>query len=76
MPLKGLVDVQAELDKLVREEKKIEGKYKQVTGKLSNEKFLANAPDAVVEKVQQEKAALDAKMAKIVEAKEHLKKMV
>lgn len=75
VPLKGLVDVQAELDKLAREEKKIEGKYKQVTGKLSNEKFLANAPDAVVEKVKQEKAALDAKMAKIVEAKERLKKM-
>lgn len=75
VPLKGLVDVQAELDKLAREEKKIEGKYKQLTGKLCNEKFLANAPDAVVEKVQQEKAALDAKMAKIVEAKEHLKKM-
>ena len=75
VPLKGLVDVQAELDKLAREEKKIESKYKQVTGKLSNEKFLANAPDAVVEKVKQEKAALDAKMAKIVEAKERLKKM-
>lgn len=75
VPLKGLVDVQAELVKLGREEKKVEAKYKQVTGKLSNEKFLANAPDAVVEKVQQEKAALDAKMAKIVEAKERLQKM-
>ena len=75
VPLKGLVDVQAELVKLAREEKKIESKYKQVTGKLSNEKFLANAPDAVVEKVKQEEAALDAKMAKIVEAKERLKKM-
>ncbi len=75
VPLKGLVDVQAELDKLAREEKKIEGKYKQLTGKLCNEKFLANAPDIVVEKVQQEKVALDARMAKIVEAKEHLKKM-
>ncbi|BHH81966.1 valine--tRNA ligase [Desulforhopalus sp. 52FAK] len=75
VPLKGLVDVQAELDKLAREEKKIDGKYKQIAGKLSNEKFLANAPDAVVEKVQQEKAALDAKLAKIAEAKERLKKM-
>jgi len=75
VPLKGLVDVQAELDKLAREEKKIDGKYKQITGKLSNEKFLSNAPDAVVEKVQQEKAALDAKLAKIAEAKERLKKM-
>ena len=75
VPLKGLVDVQAELDKLTREEKKIEGKYKQVSGKLSNEKFLSNAPDAVVEKVQQEKAALDAKLAKIAEAKERLNKM-
>ena len=75
VPLEGLVDVKAELDKLAREEKKIAGKYKQVTGKLSNEKFLSNAPDAVVEKVKQEKAALDARLAKIAEAKDRFQKM-
>jgi valyl-tRNA synthetase len=75
VPLKGLVDVEAELVKLGREKTKIEAKMKQLNGKLSNEKFLANAPDAVVEKVRNEKAGLVAKMEKIEEAEERLKKM-
>ncbi len=75
VPLKGLVDVEAELAKLARERKKIDGKMQQVTGKLNNEKFLANAPDNVVAKVRDEKSGLDAKLAKILEAEERLKKM-
>jgi len=75
VPLKGLVDVEAELEKLGREKKKVEAKLKQVNGKLSNEKFLSNAPDNVVEKVRNEKAGLVAKMGKIEEAEERLKNM-
>ena len=73
--MKGLVDVEAELEKLGREKKKVEAKLKQVNGKLSNEKFLSNAPDNVVEKVRNEKASLVAKMGKIEEAEERLKNM-
>ncbi len=76
VPLKGLVDVQAELEKLGRERKKLETKMKQVDGKLSNEKFLANAPDDVVVKVKDQKAGLEAKLEKIVEAEERYKAMV
>lgn len=75
VPLAGLVDVEAEFEKLARERKKVEGKLKQVNGKLGNEKFLSNAPDAVVAKVQDEKDQLDAKLAKIDEAEERLKKI-
>ncbi len=75
VPLKGLVDVKSELEKLGRERKKVEGKLKQVNGKLGNEKFLANAPDAVVDKVKAEKAELDAKVAKIDEAVARLEKL-
>ena len=73
VPLKGLVDVEGEMAKLMRERKKVEAKLGQVNGKLTNEKFLANAPDEVVAKEQEKKAQLDAKMAKIVEAEERLK---
>ena len=73
VPLKGLVDVASELAKLLRERKKVEAKLGQVNGKLSNKKFLANAPDEVVAKEQEKKAELDGKMAKIVEAEERLK---
>ncbi|MFW2365294.1 MAG: valine--tRNA ligase [Desulforhopalus sp.] len=75
VPMKGLVDVENELAKLNRERKKVETKLKQVNGKLSNDKFLANAPDSVVAKEQEKKAGLDAKMNKILEAEERLKKL-
>lgn len=75
VPLKGLVDVDSELAKLKRERNKVEAKLAQVNGKLSNKKFLANAPEEVVAKEQEKKAGLDAKMAKIVEAEERLKNL-
>ncbi|SDP47373.1 valine--tRNA ligase [Desulforhopalus singaporensis] len=75
VPLKGLVDVEAELGKLEREKKKVEAKMKQVDGKLGNDKFLANAPGPVVDKVRQEKADLETKLAKITEAEERLNNM-
>jgi valyl-tRNA synthetase len=75
VPLKGLVDIESELEKLMRERKKVEAKLGQVNGKLSNKKFLANAPDEVVAGEQEKKAVLDGKMAKITEAEERLKKL-
>ncbi len=75
VPLKGLVDVESELAKLDKEKKKVEAKLKQVNGKLSNEKFLANAPDAVVQKEQDKKNDLDARLLKIDEAAQRLEKM-
>ena len=76
MPLKGLVDVAAELEKLGREREKTEVKLKQVNGKLGNGNFLANAPEDVVAKEQEKKDALDARLATIAEAEERLRKMV
>ncbi|MBU1566124.1 MAG: valine--tRNA ligase [Proteobacteria bacterium] len=74
VPLKGLVDVEGELAKLKREREKIEAKLAQVNGKLSNEKFLANAKADIVAKEQEKKVLLDATIAKIVEAEERLKR--
>lgn len=76
VPLKGLVDVEAERDKLSREKVKVEAKLKQVNGKLNNVKFLTNAPEAVVNKEKEKKQSLDAKLLKIAEAEERLKKIV
>ncbi|CAG36525.1 valine--tRNA ligase [Desulfotalea psychrophila] len=75
VPLAGLVDIEAELEKLSRERKKVEAKLKQINGKLGNAKFLAGAPEAVVAKVTGEKEELDAKLAKIDEASDRLKKL-
>jgi valyl-tRNA synthetase len=73
VPLKGLVDIVGELAKLARERQKIETKLTQVNGKLTNVKFIANAPAEVVAKEQEKKAILDATLAKIGEAEARLK---
>ncbi len=75
VPLKGLVDVESELAKLARERAKVEVKLRQVDGKLGNEKFLANAPESVVEKEKEKKKTLDSKLAKIGAAEERLGNM-
>jgi valyl-tRNA synthetase len=75
VPLKGLVDVAAESAKLAKEKEKVEMKLRQINGKLGNAKFLANAPADVVEKEKEKKDELDARLAKIAEAQEKLKKI-
>lgn len=72
VPLQGLVDVDAELEKIGRERKKVEAKLKQVGAKLANDKFLANAPAQVVDKETEKKQMLDAKLEKIAEAESRL----
>ncbi|MBU1417310.1 MAG: valine--tRNA ligase [Proteobacteria bacterium] len=75
VPLKGLVDVNKEREKLGRERKKIEGSLKQINGKLTNAKFLANAPAEIVEKEQGKKAELEATLAKIAESERRLEEI-
>ena len=75
VPLKGLVDVEAELAKLSKEREKVEIKLRQINGKLGNAGFLANAPADVVDKEKEKKDTLDARLAKITEAEEKLKKV-
>ena len=73
VPLKGLVDVEAELAKLSRERAKLEAKLQQVNGKLKNNKFLANAPEQVVKKEKDKKQQLDVTLEKIAEEEIRLK---
>lgn len=48
VPFTGLIDIEAEIEKLKNEEAHYEKFLKGVRGKLSNEKFVANAPEKVV----------------------------
>ena len=75
VPLKGLVDVAAELARIARERGKVEAKLNQVNGKLANERFLANARAEVIAGERAKKAELDARMAKLLEAEERLRRM-
>jgi len=75
VPLAGLIDVEAELEKLARERSKIEKELKRVRGKLGNEKFLANAPAAVVDKERAKEEELAARLAKNEESVARLRKL-
>lgn len=56
IPLDELVDFEKELERLNKEKAKLEGEIKRVNGKLSNQGFLAKAPQKLVD---EEKAKLE-----------------
>ncbi|HLR86324.1 MAG TPA: valine--tRNA ligase [Wenzhouxiangella sp.] len=53
IPLAGLVDISAEIERLKKQLAREEKGLKQTEGKLANERFVANAPAAVVDKERQ-----------------------
>jgi valyl-tRNA synthetase len=73
LPLKGVIDLAAESARLDKEIAKAEADIKRVDAKLSNEKFVANAPDEIVEEEKEKREAAVGRRAKILEALERLK---
>ena len=73
LPLKGVIDLAAERSRLEKEAAKADADIKRVDAKLSNEKFVANAPDEIVEEEKEKREAAMARRAKIAEALERLK---
>ena len=69
LPLKGLIDVEKELQRLKKEVDGAEKEAKRAEGKLNNQGFLAKAPAAVVEK---EKAKLEELKTKLQGLKERM----
>ena len=73
LPLKGVIDLGAEKTRLDKELAKAEGDIKRVDAKLGNEKFVANAPEEIVEEEKEKREAAVARKEKILEALERLK---
>jgi valyl-tRNA synthetase len=73
LPLKGVIDFSAEKARLDKELTKAEADIKRVDAKLANEKFVANAPEEIVEEEKEKRDAAVARKMKIVEALERLK---
>jgi valyl-tRNA synthetase len=73
LPLKGVIDFSAEKARLDKELAKAEADIKRVDAKLGNEKFVANAPEEIVEEENEKRDAALARKAKILEALERLK---
>ncbi|PJB12062.1 MAG: valine--tRNA ligase [Flavobacteriales bacterium CG_4_9_14_3_um_filter_40_17] len=62
IPVSGLMNIQEEIDKLLAEKSYLEGFLKSVRTKLSNERFVSGAPDAVVAVERQKEADALAKL--------------
>ena len=67
IPLAELVDISKEIERLENEKKKLLGEIARVDGMLSNEKFMAKAPEAKINE-EKEKREKYSKMLEQVEA--------
>ena len=74
IPMSNAIDVEAELKKLEAELKYAQGFLKTVKGKLGNERFVQNAPEAVVAMERKKKADAEEKIKSLEESIAALKK--
>ncbi|NMR24816.1 valine--tRNA ligase [Pseudoalteromonas sp. NEC-BIFX-2020_015] len=69
IPMAGLIDVEAELARIAKQLEKAEKGLAQVQNKLANEKFVNNAPEAVLAKENEKLAEFSDAKAKLLEQK-------
>lgn len=74
VPLGALLNVDEEIKKLEEELKYLQGFLKSVAGKLSNEKFVNNAPQAVVDAERKKQSDAESKIKSLEESIASLKK--
>lgn len=72
LPLSGLVDFSAEQQRLEKEIVKLDGEITRLDKKLSNQKFLANAPQDVVAGEREKRADYQGQKEKVSEALERV----
>jgi len=72
VPLKGLIDVDAERARKRQELEKAEKHLRSIEAKLGNEKFVNRAKPEVVERERQRAAEIKERIARIKEALESL----
>jgi valyl-tRNA synthetase len=73
LPLKGVIDLDAERARLAKEMAKADADIARVDAKLGNANFVARAPEEVVEEEKEKRAEAVGRKAKIAEALERLK---
>lgn len=64
LPLEGVIDIDAEKARLHKQLEKLEKEANALKGRLSNEKFIANAPEAEVAKQRGQLSEIEVVMAK------------
>jgi len=73
LPLKGVIDLAAEKARLDKEIAKADADIKRVDAKLGNEKFVANAPEEIIEGEREKRQEAVGRKGKIAEALDRLK---
>jgi len=73
LPLIGVIDIAAERARLSKEMAKTVSDIARVDAKLNNEKFVANAPEEIVDEEKEKRAEAANRKEKITEALERLK---
>ncbi|MBT8078024.1 MAG: valine--tRNA ligase [Gammaproteobacteria bacterium] len=67
VPMKGLIDVDAERQRLAKQRGKVEAELAKTRGKLGNDKFVNNAPAAVVEQERERQAEFEKQLTQLDE---------
>lgn len=75
LPLQGLVNVEEEIVRLEKELEKWQSEINRAKGKLSNEKFVANAPDKLVEAERDKQVEYENRYAAVEDQIEKLKQL-
>ncbi len=76
VPLDDLVDYKAELERLTKEKKKLEGEVERVVKKLSNPGFVGKAPEKVINEEREKQVKYEEMLAKVTSRLEMVAKKV
>ena len=75
VPMKGIIDVDAERARLEKQRDKTQAELAKSRGKLGNENFVNNAPDAVVQKERDRAVEFEKTLAQLAEQLEKLQEL-
>jgi len=75
VPLEGLVDIGAEIERLRKDLTRLEGEAAKIGKKLNNEDFLSRAPEDVVTKEKAKHEEVKARMDKVRESMDRIRKL-
>ncbi|MCW5723922.1 MAG: valine--tRNA ligase [Maricaulaceae bacterium] len=72
LPLAGVIDIGTETARLIKEIKRLDGEIARLDGKLGNERFVASAPEAVVEAEREKRSDYNTEREKLHAALQRL----
>ncbi|MRH77809.1 valine--tRNA ligase [Spiribacter sp. C176] len=72
VPIAGLIDKAAELERLSREQSKLESELKRIQGKLQNEAFVSKAPAEVVTREREKLADIEDALTRVAEQQQKM----